>query len=52
MAEEQYKDFLAARIITEHKPVTYRLLSRAVKTNVNTAKRSVQLVHTAEYQLT
>lgn len=38
MAEEQYKDYLAARILVEQKPVTYRLLSRAVKTNVNTAK--------------
>lgn len=41
MAEEQYKDYLAARVLTEHKPVTYRLLSRALKTNVNTAKQSV-----------
>jgi hypothetical protein len=41
MAEEQYKDYLAARILAENKPVTYRLLSRALKTNVNTAKRLV-----------
>ncbi|KAL6710288.1 hypothetical protein ACN47E_009234 [Coniothyrium glycines] len=39
MAETEYKDYLAARILTEHKPVTYRLLSRAVKANANTAKR-------------
>jgi DNA polymerase delta subunit 3 len=52
MAEEQYKDYLAARVLTEHKPVTYRLLSRAVNTNVNTAKQSVQLVQASEYQLT
>lgn len=47
MAEETYKDYLATRILAEHKPVTYRLLSRALKTNVNTAKRSVQLRKTA-----
>ncbi|EMD86266.1 hypothetical protein COCC4DRAFT_39394 [Bipolaris maydis ATCC 48331] len=39
MAQEDYKDYLAARILAENKPVTYRLLSRALKTNVNTAKR-------------
>ncbi|KAF1944353.1 hypothetical protein EJ02DRAFT_341034 [Clathrospora elynae] len=39
MAEEQYKDYLAGRVLSEQKPVTYRLLSRALKTNVNTAKR-------------
>ena len=44
MAEEQYKDYLAARVLTEHMPVTYRLLSRALKTNVNTAKRSAELL--------
>jgi DNA polymerase delta subunit 3 len=42
MAGEQYKDYLAVRLLTEHKPVTYRLLSRACKTDVNTAKRFVQ----------
>jgi len=47
MAEEQYKDYLAARVLTEHRPVTYRLLSRALKTNVNTAKRSVQVLPNA-----
>ncbi|KAF2855579.1 hypothetical protein T440DRAFT_158272 [Plenodomus tracheiphilus IPT5] len=38
MTEEEYKDYLAARVLVEQKPVTYRLLSRAVKTDVNTAK--------------
>lgn len=38
MAEEQCKDFLAARVLTENQPVTYRLLSRAIKIDVNTAK--------------
>lgn len=46
MAQEQYKDYLAARILAENKPVTYRLLSRALKTNVNTAKRLVLLLRT------
>lgn len=41
MAEHDYKDYLAARLLTENKPITYRLLSRALKVNVNVAKRSV-----------
>lgn len=58
MAEESYRDYLAARVLTENKPVsfvvlvvfelflttvqvTYRLLSRALKVDVNSAKRSV-----------
>ncbi|USP78885.1 hypothetical protein yc1106_06159 [Curvularia clavata] len=42
---EEYKDYLAARVLAEHKPVTYRLLSRALKTNVNTAKRMLFEFH-------
>ncbi|KAF2129524.1 hypothetical protein P153DRAFT_366912 [Dothidotthia symphoricarpi CBS 119687] len=38
MSEEEYKDYLAARVLTESKPVTYRLLSRALQVNVNVAK--------------
>jgi DNA polymerase delta subunit 3 len=52
MAEENYKDYLTARVVTEQKPVTYRLLSRALKINVNTAKRSVQVVQVFDHQLT
>ncbi|KAI6247549.1 hypothetical protein HI914_04111 [Erysiphe necator] len=33
-----YKNYLAASILTEQKIVTYRLLSRALKVHVNTAK--------------
>ncbi|RKF58794.1 hypothetical protein GcC1_180016 [Golovinomyces cichoracearum] len=33
-----YKTYLAANILTEQKVVTYRLLSRALKVHVNTAK--------------
>ncbi|CAO2654698.1 Nn.00g114310.m01.CDS01 [Neocucurbitaria sp. VM-36] len=38
MEEEKYNDYLAARVLTENKPVTYRLLSRTLKVNVNVAK--------------
>ncbi|KAF2829352.1 hypothetical protein CC86DRAFT_444450 [Ophiobolus disseminans] len=38
MAEERSRDYLAARVLTEGQPVTYRLLSRAIKVDVNTAK--------------
>ncbi|KAJ4379741.1 hypothetical protein N0V86_004923 [Didymella sp. IMI 355093] len=38
MAETKYKDYLAARILTENQPVTYRLLSRALQVNVTVAK--------------
>ena len=41
MAEGKYKEYLAARVLAENKPVTYRLLSRALKVNVNLAKRFV-----------
>ncbi|KAL1798994.1 hypothetical protein ACET3X_003031 [Alternaria dauci] len=45
MAEDNYQDYLVARVVTEQKPVTYRLLSRALKTNVNTAKRMLFEFH-------
>ncbi|KAF2121517.1 DNA polymerase subunit Cdc27 [Lophiotrema nucula] len=35
---ENYKEYLAAKVLTDGRPVTYRLLSRALKTNVNVAK--------------
>ncbi|KAF1362764.1 hypothetical protein EJ07DRAFT_163360 [Lizonia empirigonia] len=38
MAETKYKDYLAARILTESQPVTYRLLSRAIQVNISAAK--------------
>ncbi|KAJ4341312.1 hypothetical protein N0V95_007260 [Ascochyta clinopodiicola] len=38
MTETKYKDYLAARILTESQPVTYRLLSRALQVNVSAAK--------------
>ncbi|KAF1839527.1 hypothetical protein BDW02DRAFT_593872 [Decorospora gaudefroyi] len=45
MAAEEYKDYLAARVLAEHKPVTYRLLSRALHTNVQTARRMLFEFH-------
>ncbi|KAF2739052.1 hypothetical protein EJ04DRAFT_9181 [Polyplosphaeria fusca] len=36
---ENYKEFLAERVVSGAQPVTYRLLSRALKTNVNIAKQ-------------
>lgn len=45
MTEAEYGDFLAARILTENTPVTYRLLSRAVGTNVNVAKQMLFAFH-------
>ncbi|XPS99647.1 hypothetical protein M3J09_008819 [Ascochyta lentis] len=38
MEETKYRDYLAARILTESQPVTYRLLSRALQVNVSSAK--------------
>ncbi|KAJ8112999.1 hypothetical protein OPT61_g4768 [Boeremia exigua] len=38
MAESKYKDYLAAKILTENQPVTYKLLSRALQVNVSVAK--------------
>lgn len=57
MSDESYKEYLAARVISENRPVcfrlqhwasdahssqvTYRLLSRALKVHVNVAKQYV-----------
>ncbi|KAL1605585.1 hypothetical protein SLS59_003387 [Nothophoma quercina] len=38
MAEQKYKDYLAAKILTEGQPVTYKQLSRALQINVSVAK--------------
>ncbi|KAH7395191.1 DNA polymerase subunit Cdc27 [Phaeosphaeria sp. MPI-PUGE-AT-0046c] len=48
MAEETYRDYLAARVLTENKPVTYRLLSRALKVDVNSAKRMLYEFHSTQ----
>ncbi|KAF2494218.1 hypothetical protein BU16DRAFT_551037 [Lophium mytilinum] len=36
---DQYKTYLAGRVLNEGKPVTYRLLSRELKVHVNVAKQ-------------
>lgn len=38
---DEYKKYLAQQLLTEDKLVTYRLLSRALKVHVNTAKEYV-----------
>jgi DNA polymerase delta subunit 3 len=35
---DEYKKYLAERLFTEDKMVTYRTLSRALKVHVNSAK--------------
>ncbi|KAF2265785.1 hypothetical protein CC78DRAFT_578958 [Lojkania enalia] len=47
MADE-YKEFLAAKVLADGRPVTYRLLSRALKVNVNTAKQMLYDFHTKQ----
>ncbi|KAI1340281.1 DNA polymerase subunit Cdc27 [Xylariaceae sp. FL0016] len=42
---EDYKQYLAQKILTEDQPVTYRLLSRAIKVHVNTAKEMLYEFH-------
>ncbi|KAF2248777.1 hypothetical protein BU26DRAFT_518989 [Trematosphaeria pertusa] len=48
MAEENYKEYLAARVLTDNRPATYRLLSRALKVNVNTAKQMLYEFHSKQ----
>ncbi|KAH6614107.1 DNA polymerase subunit Cdc27 [Boeremia exigua] len=38
MAETKHRDYLAAKILVENQPVTYKLLSRALQINVSVAK--------------
>jgi DNA polymerase delta subunit 3 len=45
---DTYKEYLAARVLTEGKIVTYRLLSRVLKVNVNTAKQMLYDFHTKQ----
>ncbi|KAI1360840.1 DNA polymerase subunit Cdc27 [Xylaria arbuscula] len=42
---EDYKQYLAQKILTEDQVVTYRLLSRALKVHVNTAKEMLYEFH-------
>ncbi|ORY09654.1 DNA polymerase subunit Cdc27 [Clohesyomyces aquaticus] len=42
---DTYKEYLAANVIADGKPVTYRVLSRALKVNVNIAKQMLYDFH-------
>ncbi|KAI1818396.1 hypothetical protein GGS20DRAFT_581506 [Poronia punctata] len=42
---EEYRQYLAQKILTEDQVVTYRLLSRALKVHVNTAKEMLYDFH-------
>ncbi|KAI1373274.1 DNA polymerase subunit Cdc27 [Hypoxylon crocopeplum] len=42
---EDYKQYLAQKLLTEDQLVTYRLLSRALETHVNTAKEMLYEFH-------
>ncbi|PSN62087.1 hypothetical protein BS50DRAFT_603630 [Corynespora cassiicola Philippines] len=46
MSEDTYKDWLADAVIAKERLITYRLLSRALKVNVNTAKHMLYEFHT------
>ncbi|KAM4055693.1 DNA polymerase subunit cdc27 domain-containing protein [Hirsutella rhossiliensis] len=45
---DEHKKFLADRLLSEERPITYRLLSRALDVHVNTAKRMLYDFH--QYQ--
>ncbi|KAF1994816.1 hypothetical protein P154DRAFT_501321 [Amniculicola lignicola CBS 123094] len=45
---DTYKDYLAARILSDGKPVTYRLLSRAEKVNTHVAKQMLYEFHSKQ----
>ncbi|CAG9946749.1 unnamed protein product [Clonostachys rosea f. rosea IK726] len=43
---DEYKKFLADRLLSDEQPITYRLLSRALGIHVNTAKEMLYDYHT------
>ncbi|KAF2708781.1 hypothetical protein K504DRAFT_288921 [Pleomassaria siparia CBS 279.74] len=45
---DTYKDYLATRVLHDSRPVTYRLLSRALKVNVNIAKQMLYEFHSSQ----
>ncbi|KAF2272996.1 uncharacterized protein EI97DRAFT_482913 [Westerdykella ornata] len=45
---DKYKEYLATRVLAEGKPITYRLLSRALAVHVNTAKQMLYDFHTKQ----
>ncbi|CEI62899.1 hypothetical protein FVEN_g531 [Fusarium venenatum] len=42
---EEYRKFLADRLLSEERPITYRLLSRTLEVHVNTAKEMLYDFH-------
>ncbi|KAH7115980.1 DNA polymerase subunit Cdc27 [Dendryphion nanum] len=47
MADE-YKEYLASRVLMDSQPITYRFLSRALKVNVSVAKHMLYEFHSKE----
>ncbi|KAJ0354721.1 hypothetical protein COL154_011649 [Colletotrichum chrysophilum] len=45
---DEYKKYLADQVLSEEKIVTYRSLSRALKTHVNTAKAMLYEFHRSQ----
>ncbi|OAA62915.1 DNA polymerase subunit Cdc27 [Cordyceps fumosorosea ARSEF 2679] len=48
---DEHKKFLADRILSEERPITYRVLSRALDVNVNTAKEMLYDFYTYQNKL-
>ncbi|KAL1643684.1 hypothetical protein SLS58_004699 [Diplodia intermedia] len=47
---DRYKDHLAARVLQESRPITYKLLSRELKVHVHQAKQMLYHFHATENQ--
>ncbi|KAH7063444.1 DNA polymerase subunit Cdc27 [Macrophomina phaseolina] len=45
---DQYKEYLAANVLQENRPITYRLLSRELKVHVHQAKQMLYHFHATE----
>ncbi|KAF2473939.1 uncharacterized protein BDR25DRAFT_332677 [Lindgomyces ingoldianus] len=45
---DNYKEYLAAKVLADGKPITYRVLSRALKVNVNIAKQMLYEFHSQQ----
>ncbi|KAF5026308.1 hypothetical protein F66182_1600 [Fusarium sp. NRRL 66182] len=49
---DEYKKYLADRLLSEERPITYRVLSRALDVHVNTAKEMLYDFHNYQNALT
>ncbi|OJD35557.1 dna polymerase subunit cdc27 [Diplodia corticola] len=47
---DQYKEYLAARVLQESRPITFKLLSRELKVHVHQAKQMLYHFHATENQ--